>query len=73
MEMYRAPHRAEDFGAGVPEPRGTLSSHTFSTARTAGQVVGGWRGKDKTYFHIALLIDGDSFQCLCCFPDLVIV
>ena len=37
---------------------------------TSGLVGGEWRGKDKSYFDYASLIDSDSFQVLCRFPDL---
>ena len=38
---------------------------------TTGLVVGEWRGKDKSYFDYASLIDTDSFQVSCHFPDLL--
>ena len=31
-----------------------------------------WRAKDKTYFDNASLIDSDSFQVSCRFPNLLI-
>ena len=31
-----------------------------------------WRGKDKSYSDNASLIDSDSLQVTCCFPDLVL-
>ena len=34
-------------------------------------MVGEWRGRDKTYFDYASLIDSDSFQVSCRFPDLL--
>ena len=74
MEMYRAPYGADDFGTGAPNSRG----HSPGTGlvqptplHTTALVVGGWRGKDKTYFDYASLIDSDSFQVSCRFPDLL--
>ena len=32
MEMYRAPHGADDFGTGVPGSRATFSMHRFGPA-----------------------------------------
>ena len=38
---------------------------------TAGPVVGGCRGKDKSYFDNVSLIDSDPFQVSSRFPDLL--
>ena len=40
---------------------------------TTGPVVGGCRRRDKTYFDDASLIDSDSFQVSCLFPNLCIM
>ena len=40
---------------------------------TTGPVVGGWRGKDKSYFDNASPIDSDPFQVSSRFPNLVTV
>ena len=70
----RAPHRADDFGAHAR----THAVHSPGTGlvppaplHTSGPVVGVWRGRDKTYFDNASLIDSVSFQVSCRFPDLV--
>ena len=39
--------------------------------RSQGPVVGEWRGKDKLYFDDVSLIDSESFQVSCRFPDLI--
>ena len=71
MEMYRAPHGADDFRTHAPTP----AVHSPGTGlgplaplHTSGLVVGVWKGRDKTYFDYALLIDSDPFQILCRFP-----
>ena len=73
IEMYRALHVADDFGTSVLDSRG----HSPITGlvrpalqHTIGAVVGVCRGKDKPYFHNASLIDSDSNQVSCRFPDL---
>ena len=73
-EMYGAPYRAENFGALVPTP----AVHSPGTGlvqpaplHTNALVVGVWRCRDKTYFDYASLIDSDSFQVSCRFPDLL--
>ena len=58
---------AEDFGARVPDSHSTLSNHRFGTTCTTGPMVGGRRGKDKSYFHHDSLNDSDSVQVSCCF------
>ena len=75
IDVYRAPHRADDFGTGVPDSRGHSPGTVLVPpvpSYTAGPVVGGWKGKDKSYFDNASLIDSDSFQDLCRFPNLLI-
>ena len=53
IEMYRQPYGADDIGTAVLEPRCTLSTHSFSTARTVIHYrSGGWRvdGKRQVIF-----------------------
>ena len=70
----QGPHGADDFGAYAP----TSAVHSPGTGlmppaplHTTAPVVGEWRGRDKTYFDYASLIDSDSFQVSCRFPDRV--
>ena len=74
IEMYRAPHRADDIGTRAPDSRG----HSPATGlvppaplHTSGPVVGVWRSKDKSAFDNALLTDSVSLQVSCRFPNLV--
>ena len=43
MEMYRAPHGADNFGTHAPDSRGALSSHKFGRACSMTHYrSGGW-------------------------------
>ena len=71
----QAPHRADNFGTGVPSP--TLLSPATALVQpapynTTGPVGGVWRVKHKPYFDNVSLIDSDSFQVSCRFPNLMI-
>ena len=48
-----------------------LEPHVYISVHNTGAVVGGWGGKDKPYFDYVSLIDSDSLQVSCHFPDLV--
>ena len=59
-------HRADDINTHAP------AVHSQPPLQhTTDPVVGGWKGKDKMYFHNVSLIDSDSFQVPCCFPNLI--
>ena len=48
IEMYRAPHGADDFGTGAPDSRGALSKHRFGPAGSVNHYrSGGWRAKGQ--------------------------
>ena len=65
MEMYRAPQGQTTL---VQSPARVLVQP--AQKHTTGPVFRGCRGEDKPDFDNASLIDSDSFQVSCRFPDL---
>ena len=72
IEMYRAPHEADDFGTDALQS-GALSNHRFgaSVDKTLPPVLGERWGKSQTMPYLASVFDSDPLQVLCHFPDLL--
>ena len=74
IEMYRAPHEADDISTSVPDSRGTLSRHMFGARYSYNTASCGWRAvraNHKTVPSPASPSYSEPFQVLCRFPDLL--